>query len=88
MSDSILTATGLRKHYRSGERAIEVLRDADLDVSAGESVSIRGESGSGRPRCSICWRALTHRREARLRGRARASLAWATTLWPGGARGF
>jgi predicted ABC-type transport system involved in lysophospholipase L1 biosynthesis ATPase subunit len=48
MSDSILTATGLRKHYRSGERAIEVLRDADLDVSAGESVSIRGESGSGK----------------------------------------
>jgi predicted ABC-type transport system involved in lysophospholipase L1 biosynthesis ATPase subunit len=48
MSDSVLTATGLRKHYRSGERAIEVLRAADLTVAAGESVSIRGESGSGK----------------------------------------
>jgi predicted ABC-type transport system involved in lysophospholipase L1 biosynthesis ATPase subunit len=48
MSDSILSATGLRKHYRSGERAIEVLSDADIAVAAGESVSIRGESGSGK----------------------------------------
>jgi predicted ABC-type transport system involved in lysophospholipase L1 biosynthesis ATPase subunit len=48
MSDPVLTATGLRKHYRSGGRAIEVLRAADLTVSAGESVSIRGESGSGK----------------------------------------
>jgi predicted ABC-type transport system involved in lysophospholipase L1 biosynthesis ATPase subunit len=48
MSEPILTASRLRKHYRSGERAIEVLRAADLTVSAGESVSIRGESGSGK----------------------------------------
>jgi predicted ABC-type transport system involved in lysophospholipase L1 biosynthesis ATPase subunit len=48
MSDAVLTGTGLRKHYRSGERAIEVLRAADITVSAGESVSIRGESGSGK----------------------------------------
>ena len=47
-SDPILSATGLCKHYRSGERAIEVLRDADIAVAAGESVSIRGESGSGK----------------------------------------
>ena len=48
MSDAVLTGTGLRKHYRSGERAIEVLRAADITVSASESVSIRGESGSGK----------------------------------------
>src|SRR5208283_734568 len=48
MSDPVLIATSLRKHYRSGERAIEVLRSADLTVSTGESVSIRGESGSGK----------------------------------------
>jgi predicted ABC-type transport system involved in lysophospholipase L1 biosynthesis ATPase subunit len=48
MSDLVLKATGLRKHYRSGERSIEVLRGADIGVSAGESVSIRGESGSGK----------------------------------------
>ena len=44
----VLTASGLCKHYRSGERAIEVLRHANLTVAAGESVSIRGESGSGK----------------------------------------
>ena len=50
MADSIpvLTASGLRKSYRSGDRTIEVLGDADLAVGAGESVSIRGESGSGK----------------------------------------
>ncbi len=48
MSDLILQATGLHKHYLSGERRIEVLRGVDLAISAGESVSIRGESGSGK----------------------------------------
>lgn len=48
MSDSVLSACALRKHYRSGEREIEVLRDAQIDVAPGESVSIRGESGSGK----------------------------------------
>jgi predicted ABC-type transport system involved in lysophospholipase L1 biosynthesis ATPase subunit len=48
MPDSVLSACALRKHYRSGEREIEVLRDAQIDVASGESVSIRGESGSGK----------------------------------------
>ena len=50
MSDPspVLTASGLCKHYRSGDRTIEVLRDAEIEVKAGESVSIRGESGSGK----------------------------------------
>ena len=48
MSDPVLTADGLRKSYRSGDRTIEVLRGAELAVRAGESVSIRGESGSGK----------------------------------------
>jgi putative ABC transport system ATP-binding protein/lipoprotein-releasing system ATP-binding protein len=43
-----LSAIGLAKRFRSGERLIEVLRDVHLDVKAGESVSIRGESGSGK----------------------------------------
>ncbi len=48
MADSVLTATGLRKGYRSGDRAIEVLRGVAITVDAGESISIRGESGSGK----------------------------------------
>jgi len=48
MPDPILTAEGLRKRYRSGDRVIEVLRAAALSVGPGESVSIRGESGSGK----------------------------------------
>jgi predicted ABC-type transport system involved in lysophospholipase L1 biosynthesis ATPase subunit len=48
MADPVLSADGLCKSYRSGDRVIEVLRGAGLSVAAGESVSIRGESGSGK----------------------------------------
>ena len=48
MNEPILTARGLRKTFRNGERRIEVLRGIDLEIHAGESVSIRGESGCGK----------------------------------------
>ena len=48
MSETVLSALGVRKSYPSGDRRIEVLCGADLRVAAGESVSIRGESGSGK----------------------------------------
>lgn len=48
MSDTVLSARGLRKSFPSGDTRLEVLRGVDLDVAAGESVSIRGESGSGK----------------------------------------
>jgi putative ABC transport system ATP-binding protein/lipoprotein-releasing system ATP-binding protein len=48
MNDLALSASDLRKTYQSGDRRIEVLRGAALTVGAGESVSIRGESGSGK----------------------------------------
>jgi predicted ABC-type transport system involved in lysophospholipase L1 biosynthesis ATPase subunit len=48
VNDPVLSARGLRKSFRSGDALLDVLRGVDLDVSAGESVSIRGESGSGK----------------------------------------
>jgi lipoprotein-releasing system ATP-binding protein len=48
MSTAVLTARGLTKTYLSGTQRLHVLRGVDMDVAAGESVSIRGESGSGK----------------------------------------
>ena len=48
MSETVIEATAVRKSFRSGERTIDVLRGVDLTLRAGESLSIRGESGSGK----------------------------------------
>jgi len=48
VAEVVLSASGLRKTYPSGDRTLEVLRGVDLSISAGESVSVRGESGSGK----------------------------------------
>jgi len=44
----VLSAAHLAKSFSSGAQKIEVLRDVSLEVRAGESVSIRGESGCGK----------------------------------------
>jgi predicted ABC-type transport system involved in lysophospholipase L1 biosynthesis ATPase subunit len=44
----VLSARGLARTYLSGSQRLHVLRSVDLDVAEGESVSIRGESGSGK----------------------------------------
>ncbi len=48
MSEPVLSAAGLVKRYASGERTLEVLRGLDLDVAAGESVAVVGDSGVGK----------------------------------------
>lgn len=51
MSDavsSILSATGLRMSYPSGDRRITVLDGVGCEVRDGTSLSIRGESGCGK----------------------------------------
>ncbi len=82
MSEPVVEADDLWKGFRSGDKRIEVLRGVDLRLGAGESVSIRGESGSGKTtfvhilaglealdRGDLRWRGES------LKGRRRASLA-------------
>jgi lipoprotein-releasing system ATP-binding protein len=45
---SILAASGVRKSFRMGDSEIEVLKNADLSVTAGEFIAIEGRSGSGK----------------------------------------
>ena len=45
----VLSARGVRKSFKApGGSSIEVLRGVCLDIRAGESVSLRGESGAGK----------------------------------------
>jgi lipoprotein-releasing system ATP-binding protein len=44
----ILRVSGLRKTFKMGDAAIEVLKGVDLDVKAGEFLAIEGRSGSGK----------------------------------------
>jgi putative ABC transport system ATP-binding protein len=44
----IIQVRGLRKTYRTGLVSVEALRGVDLDVPAGEFLSIVGPSGSGK----------------------------------------
>ena len=48
MSSSILQANNIRKRFLSGRVEIDVLSGASISVNSGESVSIQGESGSGK----------------------------------------
>jgi lipoprotein-releasing system ATP-binding protein len=44
----VLSCRGLKKVYRQGSAAVQVLNGVDLDVSAGEIIAIVGASGSGK----------------------------------------
>lgn len=48
MSEPWLRATGLHRRYRTEHRDLHILRGLDLEVSAGEFVSVTGPSGSGK----------------------------------------
>ena len=47
-SNSILSARGIGKTVKSGDRDLVILREIDLAVTAGEAVAIVGASGSGK----------------------------------------
>ena len=48
MSEPIVVAANLRKHYQLGPARVEVLRDCSLTLQRGEFVAIMGKSGSGK----------------------------------------
>jgi lipoprotein-releasing system ATP-binding protein len=48
VADSILRAQQLAKRYRSGESELTVFAGLDLELRAGESVALVGESGVGK----------------------------------------
>lgn len=47
-SEILLESKGIEKSFLSADKTINVLRGLDLTLSRGETLSIRGESGSGK----------------------------------------
>jgi putative ABC transport system ATP-binding protein len=54
MDGPILSATGVRKVYRSGAESVTALDGLDIDVSDGEFVAVMGPSGSGKTTLLNC----------------------------------
>ncbi len=47
-SDTIISLSGVRKTYLSGDSAVHALRDVSLDILPGDFMAIIGSSGSGK----------------------------------------
>jgi len=48
MSETLLSACGLKKTYVVGKRTLEVLRGVDVEIARGDFVALRGASGTGK----------------------------------------
>jgi lipoprotein-releasing system ATP-binding protein len=48
MSEIMVVASSLSRHFLTGTDTLEVLRDVNLQVAEGETVAITGESGCGK----------------------------------------
>lgn len=54
MSDALIQTEGLGKTYRDGRNEVEVLRNIDFSMQAGERIAIIGASGSGKSTLLNC----------------------------------
>ncbi len=50
----LLSARGVTKSYRAGERTISILHGIDLDVPSGQVCAVMGPSGSGKSTLMYC----------------------------------
>ena len=50
----LLSATGVRKIYKTGAESVDALKGVDFQVSAGEFVAVMGASGSGKTTLLNC----------------------------------
>lgn len=48
MTDSLFRCEKINKHYSDANQDLQILRDVDFSISAGEKVAILGASGSGK----------------------------------------
>ncbi len=46
--NDVIVARGLHKYYESGDQTLKILVGLDLDVAAGDTVAVVGESGAGK----------------------------------------
>ncbi|TVR52243.1 MAG: ABC transporter ATP-binding protein [Puniceicoccaceae bacterium] len=79
----VLRAEGLKKRFPSGDRVLEVLQGVDLELRAGESLSIRGESGCGKTTLLHLIAGLEPRDEGRLFWRDQAVETWSRSRLAG-----
>ena len=66
MSEPLLHAERVRKSFRTGDGVIEVLRDIDLEVRAGERLAVVGASGVGKSTLLHILGTLDHPTEGRI----------------------
>jgi len=50
----VLSASGVRKIYRTGAESVDALKGVDLEVASGEFVAVMGASGSGKTTLLNC----------------------------------
>src|SRR5262249_1325188 len=48
MSEMLVRIAGVQKHFTRGSERIEVLRNVNLDIPAGDFLALMGPSGSGK----------------------------------------